>query len=205
MRLFTIALLALSLTACGPRATAPKPAAAGPQPTQTARDTFKGCTWGKVSGAHLSIWSFRCGAGFGDEHLVANDRLGGFDLATTGQANTNVIRSFMIPAGAGIDAALPAIRAASPGKDTATCALVPLTAFDGWNARIYTLEPTGAAKKAYDKANAVEPQDPPCGDLGIGPEGDRFFAILAVDPTRVLYVDMGSEIQIFDPNTLSVH
>ena len=206
MRKLTTILLALSLTACGPRTMphtpGPKPVVADPQPTQTARDTFTGCTWQKVTGAHLSVWSFNCPAQSSGLHLVPNDTLGGFDLATTGQPSENIIRSFTIPAGAGIDAALPAIRAASPGKDTKTCALVPGPAFDAWSAKIYTLAPTGAAKKAYDKANAVEPQAPPCGDLGIGPDGDRFFTVLTADPTRVLYVNMGSEIQPFDPNTL---
>ena len=209
MRKFTITLLALSLTACGPRTMphvpGPRPVVADPKPLQAAVDTFKGCTWEKVSGAHLSIWSFQCGGAPGNQRLVPNDRLGGFDLASKGSENNNVIRSFTIPAGAAIDAALPAIRAASPGKDTATCALVPGPAFDAWNARIYELAPTGAAKAAYDKANAVEPQAPPCGDLGIAPDGDRFFTVMAADPTRVLYVDMGSEIQPFDPNTLQVH
>ena len=206
MRKISILLAALALAACGPRTLphtpGPKPVIADPRPTQTARDTFTGCIWQKVSGAHLSIWSFSCPAQTSGLHLVPNDGLGGFDLATTGDKPYNIIRSFAIPAGAAIDAALPAIRAASPGKDTATCALVPGPAFDAWSAKIYTLEPTGAAKTAYEKANAVEPQDPPCGDLGIGPDGDRFFTILAADPTRVLYVDMGSEIQPFDPNTL---
>lgn len=206
MRKLTIVLLALSLTACGPRTMphtpGPKPVVKDPQPLQVARDTFTGCTWQKVTGAHLSIWSFNCPAQANGLHLVPNDKLGGFDLATIGQPSSNIIRSFMIPAGSGIDAALPAIRAASPGKDTATCALVPVPTFDAWAGKLYDLEPTGAAKKAYDKANVVEPQDPPCGALGIGPEGDRFFAILPTDPTRVLYVDMGSEIQPFDPNTL---
>lgn len=206
MRTFTIVLLALSLTACGPRTLphtpGPKPVVADPKPIQAATDTFKGCTWEKVTGAHLSIWSFNCPAQISGLHLVADDKLGGFDLATTGYPPENIIRSFAIPAGAGIDAALPAIRAASPGKDTKTCALVAVPAFDAWAGKLYDLEPTGAAKAAYDKANAVEPQDPPCGDLGIGPEGDRFFTVLPSDPTRVIYVNMGSEIQPFDPNTL---
>ncbi len=214
MRQLTVVLLALSLaalplSACGPRTMphmpGPKPVVADPQPTQVARDTFKGCTWQKVSGAHLSIWSFACGPDFGGEHLIADNAIGGFDIASANDTPRMVIRTFDLPAGSAIDAILPAIRAASPGKDTATCALVPAPAFDAWAGKLYTLEPTGAAKAAYDKANAVEPQEPPCGDLGIGPDGDRFFTVLAADPAHVVYVDMGSEIQVFDPNTLTAH
>ncbi len=187
-----------------PHTPGPKPVVADPKPIPAATDAFKTCTWEKVVGAHLSIWSFHCGADTSGLHLVPNDKLGGFDLAMTGSAPENIIRSFTIPAGGKIDDALPAIRAASPGKDTATCALVPVPAFDAWAGKLYDLEPTGAAKAAYDKANAVEPQDPPCGDLGIAPAGDRFFTVMSADPTRVLYVNMGSEIQPFDPNTIQV-
>ncbi len=211
LTLFAQSLLVVALTACGPHPPH-KPIivkserwVAAPQPTQIARDTFKGCTWERVVGAHLSIWSFHCGVGQGDVHLVADDRLGGFDIASNGSGSYNVIRTFTIPKGAGIAAALPAIRAASPGKDTTTCTLQPAPAFDAWGGKLYELAPTGAAKAAYDKANAVEPQAPPCGDLGIGPDGDRFFTVMTADPTRVLYVDMGSEIQIFDPNTIRGH
>ncbi len=200
-------MFALCLAACGPRtmphAPGPRPVVTDPQPLQVARDTFQGCTWEKVSGAHLSIWSFNCQKASG-VHLVPDDKLGGFDLAGSEGAD-NVIRTFEKAPGAAIDAALPAIRAASPGKDTATCALVAAPAFDAWAGKLYSLEPTGKAKTAYDKANAVEPQTPPCGSLGIGPEGDRFFTVLPSDPSHVLYVNMGSEIQMFDPNTISVH
>ncbi|MGZ3304827.1 MAG: hypothetical protein ACXU8U_03110 [Asticcacaulis sp.] len=177
---------------------------AQPIPMAVAKDTFKTCAWEKVSGARIAIWSFHCGADFGATHLVRDDKVGGFDIAgAPGEQPSMVIRTFPKPAGAPIEAALSAIRAASPGKDTATCALVPVSGFDAWpKAKLYDLEPTGAAKAAYDKANAIEPQPNPCGDLGIGPAGDRFFTILPGDPSRVVYVDMGSEIQVFDPNTL---
>lgn len=200
MRKLTIGLLALSLTACQPKPVPPPT----PKPTATARDTFASCKWEKVTGAHLSIQSFNCGPDFGGLHMVADDNLDGFDLVHS-DGSTNVIRSFMKPAGAPADAIMPAIREAAGGKDLSNCALVPGKASGSWASQIYTLEPTGAAKKAYDKANAVEPQDPPCGGMGIGPSGDRFFAVMAADPTRVLYVDMGSEIQPFDPSTIKVN
>lgn len=199
--LFAISLL--SLSTCAPKI-ADKATQKEPTPVAVAKDTFKTCAWQKVSGAHIAIWSFHCGADMGQTHLVRDDAAGGFDLAGGPDEQPRmVIRTFAKAASAPIDAVLPAIRAASPGPDTATCALIPFKGFeDVWPAKLYDLEPTGAAKAAYDKANAVEPQPNPCGELGIGPAGDRFFTILPGDPSRVVYVDMGSEIQVFDPNTL---
>ena len=206
MRRIAVIAMSLGLAACGPH-TKPSSSpinvakAPDPAPIAVARDTFKGCTWQKVQGARLSIWSFACGPDMGSTHLIADDKVDGFDLTANGEGRM-VIRTFAKAANAPVDAILPAVKAASPGKDTQTCALVPVPTFDAWSGQLYDLEPTGAAKAAYDKANAVEPQEPPCGDLGIGPDGDRFFAVMKDDPTRVVYVDMGSEIQIFDPNTL---
>ncbi len=98
---------------------------------------------------------------------------------------------------------LPAIRAASPGPVTARCELKPVPPSDDLTGRLYDLEPVGVDKAAYDKANEVEPAAPPCGEMGIAAVGDRFFKELADDPTKVVLFDMGSEIQIFDPSTLT--
>ena len=46
--------------------------------------------------------------------------------------------------------------------------------------------------------------DLPCGDMGVGFVGDRYFQVMPGHPDRVVYVDRGSEIQIFDPATLRV-
>lgn len=132
--------------------------------------------------------------------MVANDAVGGFTLVTEGQAQGyDVIRSFPKAKDAPLVSVRPAVLAAT-GKHQASCALIK-TAYGDWG-EVWLLEPTGAEKAAYDKANAIEPQENPCGDLGIGPAGDRFFKVMADDPKKVIYYDMGSEIQIFDPATL---
>jgi hypothetical protein len=38
--------------------------------------------------------------------------------------------------------------------------------------------------------------------MGVGFVGDRVFQVMADDPTKVVYIDYGSEIQIFDTATL---
>ena len=194
---------AMSVSACAP--------AKDPTPTKTAQETFKGCTWGKVQGKgpanNLSIWSYACGAAMGNEKLVADDSLPGFAIETSGPegiTRRTVIRVFTKAADAPFDSVLPAIRAASPGPVTARCELVVVPPSDDLSGRLYELEPVGADKVAYDKANAVEPGPAPCGEMGISAVGDRFFKELADDPTKVVLIDMGSEIQIFDPSTLTV-
>jgi len=81
-----------------------------------------------------------------------------------------------------------------------SCALVRTAYGDG--GEVYLLEPTGYEKWPMTKANAIEPQENPCGELGIGSAGDRFFKAITDDPKKVIYYDMSSEIQIFDPAPL---
>jgi hypothetical protein len=49
-----------------------------PTPPRVMRETFIGCTWGKVEGATLSVWSYACDAQHGDTRLIADDALPGF-------------------------------------------------------------------------------------------------------------------------------
>jgi hypothetical protein len=118
MRALSILILA-ALAGCSAPAEAPKP-------SQAAAETFKGCEWAEVRGKTLSIWSFACGPDYGGAHLEADDTLPGFRLVSDGvQPGQPVIRVFAKPADAPMDAILPAVRAASPGPDIATCTFQP--------------------------------------------------------------------------------
>lgn len=206
-----LAVLALPLVGCNkPQAPAEAEkaapaAAADPTPAETAQATFAGCQWGKVTGSGLSVWSYACGPAMSGQSLIPDEEVGGFALISDGLEPSVVIRSFAKPADAAIEAALPAIRAASPGPHTATCVLTPM-AIEGRDP-VYLLSPTGAAKTQWDgvEGGTITTGDtnPPCGDLGVGFVGDRYFQVLKSAPTKVVYVDAGSEIQIFDPSTLA--
>lgn len=205
-----LSVLALPLAGCNPsqpaaQAETAAPAAADPAPPEAAQAAFAGCQWGKVTGSGLSVWSYACGPAMSGQSLVPDEEVGGFALISDGLEPSVVIRSFAKPVDAAIDAALPAIRAASPGPHTATCVLTPMTV-EGRDP-VYLLSPTGAAKTQWDgvEAGKITTGDttPPCGDLGVGFVGDRYFQVLKAAPTKVVYVDAGSEIQIFDPSTLA--
>lgn len=197
-------LALLALAACSPAKKTDLP-----KPPQAMDDTFKACKYMEVRGATLAMNGYACGPDFGNVHLVADDTLPGFALIEgSGDAMTYrpVVRIFTKPKDAGIDAILPEIRKLSPGPSTATCTLQPYPDPldpDHSTRKLFALTPTGAAKAAWDKAVAVEPQDVmPCGPLGVGTAGDRLFEVMADDPTKVSYIDYGSEIQPFDAKSL---
>ena len=181
--------LALSLVAIAPAASR----AASPPPE------FADCTLETVKDATLSIESYRCP----NAKLVADDKLPGFQLESNGSRRL-AIRAFRKAAGAPIAAALAAIRKASPGPHTGACVLKPMQDNEKKIiANRFELSPTGTAAKAWDKAQlAGGDAKPPCGALGVQPAGDLYFQVMPDDPATVLFLDMGSEIQIFDPASL---
>ncbi|CAN5321673.1 hypothetical protein BH10PSE2_BH10PSE2_06470 [soil metagenome] len=185
-----------------------------PVPTQSAVDTFKGCQWGKVEGARMEVWSFKCGPDMGSTALVYDETDGPiFAITSDGGEPQMVIKSFTKAADAPIESILAAVRAASPGPHTDTCVLAPWPAagsapYANPAHPLYIFQPTGAAKVQWDRMDSGhggagdEGMDAPCGDLGVQMSGDHTFNILPGDPTQVVYVDNGSEIQIFDSTTL---
>jgi hypothetical protein len=176
-------------------------AAHAPRPSQTMRDTFTGCTWGEVKGAKLSVWSYACDAQHGNTWLVADDVLPGFKFPDGRVA----IVAFTKPANAPMGAILRQVRAASPGPSSSTCVLTRL-AGDHGGREVYEFVPTGAAKAQFDAwqagANSSGDFQPPCGFMGPGQSGDRYFVALPSDPRTVVFVNAGSEIQIFDQDTI---
>ncbi|MBW8881184.1 MAG: hypothetical protein JF615_07110 [Asticcacaulis sp.] len=179
-------------------------------PSQAMAETFKGCHWQEVRGKTLSIWAYACGHDFGDTHLVADDTIGGFGLVNSGAdadsyVYSPVIRTFTKAADAPIDALLPDIRKLSPGPDTATCVFEPAQdpTEEQSTRKLYAFVPTGAAMAKWDKnVDTGNDPTPPCGPMGPSFAGDRLFEVLPDDATKVVYIEFGSEIQIFDTATL---
>ena len=173
------------------------------KPGKVARETFEGCRWGRVDGQVLSIWSFACDKAHGDQRLVPANDVGGFAIVppNPGPGRQIVIRSFAKSAKAPVASILPAVLRVT-GRYKRSCRLIEHRRYGDWGT-VWTLEPTGAERRAYEAANSVEPQENPCGELGIGPAGDRFFRVMLGDAARVIYSDMGSELQIFDLASLT--
>lgn len=207
----TLAILAiLGGAACEP-AEAPADQTSNPgnpRPGETMAESFAGCEWGEVTGSGLSVWSYACGPEAGHVRLVADDSLPGFAIETTADGQTTrqpAIVMFDKPADARLESIVQAVRAKSPGPWTATCTLQPVTA-EGVAPGRYGFEPTGEARAAWaafvSGESDAEPLEPPCGAMGPQMAGDRTFRVIEGDPATVVFIDHGSEIQIFDPATL---
>lgn len=203
------AVAVIGLTACTPAenkaAAPPAVALAAPQPSQTMKETFVNCTWGETTGGGLSIWSYACPQS-GNTHMVYDASLPGFALEGTydGQtARSPAVVIFKKAAEAPLDSILSEVRARSPGPHSAACILSTIPSPEG---DIAGFEPTGAVKTQWDAfasgTEGAEPMDAPCGDMGPQMSGDRGFRVLADDPTTVVFIEYGSEIQPFDFTTI---
>lgn len=195
----TVALLAACQPAPPPAEPAPPPppAATGPQPPEALASSFPGCTWGEVKGGGASIYAFTCP----DKKIVFDAALPGFKREMTGEmaGSYPVVWLFTKAADAPIEAALPAIKAASKGAEK--CALEPIK--DG-QAGDFQLMPTGAARKAYDAFIAGKADGPsmPCGDFGPSEGGMRIISVLPGAPTLVAVAETGTDVPMYDLSTL---
>ena len=153
----------------------------------------------------LAIKSFNCGPDQGNVHLEADDKISGFVEVlegSEGPMRITKIRAFKKSADAPLDAILSDVRAASPGRNSETCVFTPTTDADDGTKR-WVFAPGGEARETWAQdEKSGDPVDPPCGALGVQFEGDLYFEVLPDDPTTVVFVDAGSEIQIFVPSTL---
>ena len=195
------------VAACGPSEPAPPPAAeTGIASPLRGAPEFAGCEWEVVRGASLEIQGFACGPDHANQRIVADDALPGFVLEASGPdgpVRSVAVRAFAKAAGAPLESILPAVRAASPGPYSARCVFSPAPGVDNAGRARLVLEPAGEDKDRWEASVMSDtPMEKPCGELGVSIVGDRWFEEVAGRPTMAVFVEMGSEIQIFDPATL---
>jgi hypothetical protein len=200
------ATVATALAACSPDTpAAPTPADETASPLRGAPE-FAGCDWTTVRGARLEMQGFNCGEDHGNLRIEADDALPGFVLVwqgPDGPVRTTAVRAFAKAPNAALSDILPVVREQSPGPYTGRCVFAPSTAIDDEGRSRFVLEPTGEDKRRWEASvMSDEPMEKPCGDLGVGIAGHRYFEVVRGAPTTAVFVEMGSEIQNFDPATL---
>jgi hypothetical protein len=171
---------------------------AAPAPRESIEDTYAAtCTWGEVTSAGVSIWSYTCP----NVRLVADADLPGFQLEETAADGTvsarPVIQFFAKAADAPVGSVIDTVRDASPGSES--CEIEPGSHDD------HVLVPTGDVAVAYSRYLAGDAEGPslPCGPLGPSEAGSRTFRMLQDAPDKVIMIDWGTEPPVFDPDTMT--
>lgn len=202
-------VLMAALAACGPGATTKTEksadvAATAPGPAP-ARAPFDGCSWEYLSGGGIGLWSQKCS---NNRVVVDAARQAAFmELTVDGQTSRGEIaRVFAIPEG-GLPALAQTLVREGAGPTGSQCTLEAVAATTDIPQGVarYTLVPTGQTKTAWDRAVASDtaPETPPCGAYGVAIVGDRYIEVQAAHPDRALFVELGSEMSIYEPSTIA--
>lgn len=173
-------------------------AGATPQPFYVSSVANCKSVW--KTGKGIGLWAEDCN--FGGEHwtLNYNEADDAFVLGNgTTANNVAIIRQFHKKASDGLAVLLPELRAKKFIPDDDECkfevskgkAKIP-------HMTIYDIMPTGKRKEEYDKAPQDEIPDPPCGDLGFAVDFQAYFMIDDRTPDRVLYLNEGQDVPMFD-------
>jgi hypothetical protein len=179
-------------------------AGATPQPFYVSSVANCKSVW--KTGKGIGLWAEDCN--FGDEHWAVNYTEADDDFVL-GNGNTAddvaVIRQFHKQAGDGPDALLPELRAKKFIPDDDECKFeVSKDETKIPHMTIYDIMPTGKRKAEFDKAPQDEIPDPPCGDLGLAVDFQAYFMIDDRMPDRVLYLNEGQDVPMFDPYSIKL-
>lgn len=169
------------------------------------RRAEKGCAWEKLSDARLGLeaWVSRCDFGFRKiDFVVKGDSLA--QKWSDGGEPEPVVDVYALEKGEAPAAGIRRVFAARTEKGLAArCVLAPYRRVKARaGVKLYSFVPDAKyAKEVAAKAKPDEIGDPPCGELGDGPEGVQYFEVHEGAP-RFLFVRVGQEEPLFDEKTL---
>lgn len=197
-----------ALAGCGPGATKKIDAPEALAAKAPDRPLLEGCSaWTRVKAAGLSVWSQACAT----QRLVGDDSARALVLETLNDQGAVVARDAVIQlfeAANNLDSLAATLMQAGGAPVGATCALAPAPAVVPLPEGVqrYVLTPTGQTNVAWERAvtSDIAPDTPPCGRYGVAIVGDRYLELRPEHPDKAVFVELGSEIQIYEPNTVAI-
>lgn len=200
--------------ACLLAATLPASAQQPPEPTHSTSEDHCGWRWltGELpAGGSIGVWTERCALPTGLWEVEYTATLPGFWLTIAGEERIPVIHVFAKPAGAGIDAILPALRAGGLVPDDDECVFAPPS--EGALMTIgpmprtqaaFEIVPVGSRLAAIEATPDDEVPEPQCGDYGSSTHGTRYFVTDTRHPDKVVYLDLGQDGMMFDQSSVTI-
>lgn len=195
MRIIPILLAFTALTATVQSAERP------PAPT---RHSMEGCTWAWKAGAGIGFWAEDCDLDTGKWRIEYDAARQRFVQMVDGKNPMPVITLFDLPQDVGVDFLLPQLRKGGLIKDTDECVFAPDEEnTPGAERRLYQVVPKGKLLDAFNKLPGDEVPEPPCGELGLLPDAVGYFMTDAKLPGRVLYLMLGQDQPLFEPDSIT--
>jgi len=165
---------------------------------EPSREPYQDCKWKKVIGAGLEIWGQSCD--YGDKKLEVNvsETLPGMFLEDVSNGSPvaieQLIQVFNLK-NKSIDSVIPLLANSKDWKVTDKCTFIKVS-INRSDVTRYTLMPTEDAFKKFEST---------CAGYGMGNSGVHYFEIYASNPNKVLFINAGQELPMFDENTIIVN
>ena len=205
----TISLSALAALLLA-SAVVPSARTAHAQTGAPSRAPEKGCTWERASdkSAGFAAWVERCDFGTRKIHLYIKGNALLQQYSDGGATADTLIESFALQPNETTEAGVRRVYLAHTAKVTSDkCVMAPYTLGKApADVKRLTFVPNAAYEKALKaKQNPNEVPEPPCGDWGIAPDGQQFFAVWPTSAVRrLLFVRVGQDTPLFDEMTLQL-
>ena len=170
----------------------------------------KGCQWERVSdkSAGFAAWVERCDFGTRKIHLYIKGNALLQQYSDGGATADTLIESFALLPNEATDVGVRRVYLAHTAKTIRDqCVIAPYTLGKApADVKRFTFVPNAAYEKALKaKQNPNEVPEPPCGDWGIAPDGQQFFAVWRTSAIRrLLFVRVGQDTPLFDEMTLQL-
>lgn len=178
--------------------------------SKPSRAPDKGCTWERVAdkSAGFAAWVERCDYGNRKIQLYIKGNALLQQYSDGGATPDTLIESFPLLPDESADAGVRRVYLAHTAKSLSDkCVIAPYTMGKApAGMKRFTFVPNAAYDKALKaKQNPNEVPEPPCGDWGIAPDGEQYFAAWpAGGVRRVLFVRVGQDTPLFDVMTLQL-
>lgn len=174
------------------------------------RASQKGCKWERASdkSAGFAAWVERCDFGTRKIHLYIRGTALLQQYSDGGATADTLIESFTLQPNEATEAGVRRVYLAHTAKPISDkCVIAPYTLGRApADVKRFTFVPNTAYEKALKaKQNQNEVPEPPCGDWGIAPDGQQFFAVWPTSAVRrLLFVRVGQDTPLFDEMTLQL-
>jgi hypothetical protein len=177
---------------------APARATTGPAPPDPS------CERQALSSGPVRIDAWSCALPTGRWHVRAEPALPGFALWVDDLRRETVVHALARERGAPLSSVLgPLARAGLVPPDDCVFVRVRRHATPP-GARAYEIRPTGARLAALRATPRDQVPDPPCGAYGWSTHGVRAFVVDPRAPRWVVYVNLGQDGTLIDPDTLAI-
>jgi len=181
----------------------PAQTAEGAPPAPFFATDTRTCTWVWRAGRDIGLWTEDCSFATGHWAVAYDEANDQFALSVDGGEPYPVVRQFHLAPGEELAGLLTALKSKGLIRDTADCQFAPAADQQvpaGWSA--FEVVPTGKLKEMFEAQPSDEVPEPPCGEIGLMPDGAGFFLVHKDHPDRVVHVDLGQDGTMIEPFTL---